>query len=47
MSTEVIRRGSVELALLNKKKKEFYHRVVQDVDDCFRRYMCILVENHM
>ena len=51
-STKAIRRGTVELASLNKKeekrKKEgenFYHRLVQDVDDNFQR--CIPVENHM
>ena len=44
VSAKEIRQGSVELASLNKKermkkerrrKSDFYHRLVQDVDDYF------------
>ena len=42
VSTKAICRGSVELASLMKKerrKSKFYHCLVQDVDDHFRRYL--------
>ena len=51
--TKVIHQGSVELASLNKKERRkfnFYHRVVQDVDDNFLKVFtctCIPVENCM
>ena len=54
MSTKAIRRASVELASLMKKERisrrkfNFYHRLVQDVDDhSLRIYMYTGRESHV